>query len=271
MKNSNFFAVYPKNTKSVSVTGTSCSQKCSHCNRKYLNNMENIDDTMQKGKRNFTSALISGGMNEHNFVPVDLCTDELQEMKLWGWRLNLHTGLIDREAADKIVPFADKISFDLVIDDETIKNVYHIDKRGSDFFDIFDYLREKLTVVPHLTIGLWGGAIKGEYKVIDELVKRDIAELVFILFIPTKGTEFELNNPPELDDVEKLLMYARKKLPDCDFTLGCMRPRGKYSVAIEELCVKYGFNTIVNPSEATLEKVRNMGKNIIERNECCIL
>ena len=271
MENNDFFAIYPNNTKSISVTGTACSQNCSHCNRKYLYNMENIKDTMQKGKRDFTSALISGGMNEYNFIPIDQYLSELEVMKKWGWRLNLHTGIINREIAEKIIPLADKISFDLVTDRETISSVYHINKQGSDFFEVFDYLKERTAVVPHLTIGLLGGEIKGEYDVLNELGKRDIKELVFIVFIPTKDTEFELKKPPNLNETEKLLSYARKILPESNFTLGCMRPRGKYGIELEGLCLKYGFNSIVNPSNQTLESLVTMGKNIITKRECCIL
>jgi len=266
-----FTAVFPKDTRTVSVTGKICSQSCSHCGKKYLHNMENLEDTIRKGRRAYTSALISGGMNNKNYVPIDKCIGELKVMKSWGWKLNLHTGLINPEAADKIKPFADKISFDLVLDDNTIKAVYNIDKKGSDFLLAFDYLSASASVTPHLTIGLLGGEIKGEYEVINALAERNIKELVFIVFKPTSGTDFEHKNPPSLEAAGKLISYARNKLPGVNFTLGCMRPKGKYNLELEKLCLKYDFNKMVLPSKETLSFVNEAGFNIVEKRECCIL
>ena len=38
--------------------------------------MESISDTIKLGKRNFTSVLISGGMNNKGYVPLDEHEDE---------------------------------------------------------------------------------------------------------------------------------------------------------------------------------------------------
>ncbi|MBR0519556.1 radical SAM protein, partial [bacterium] len=76
--------VFPFKTKSISVTGNRCSFNCSHCGRKYLQSMESISDTIKLGKRNFTSVLISGGMNIKGYVPLDEYEDEIRKIKELG-------------------------------------------------------------------------------------------------------------------------------------------------------------------------------------------
>ncbi len=233
--------------------------------------MEDIANTVNNGARDYSSALISGGMNENFHVPIERHIDKLEYMKKWGWKLNLHTGLMDEETIKKIAPFAEKISFDFTVDDHTIKNVYHCDKKGNDFIRTFEILRKYTDTVPHLTIGLLGGEIHGEYAAIEKLSQYKIKKLVFIVFIPTKGSDFEKNSPPDLQATETFLSAARNSMPDTEFVLGCMRPRGSYSEQLESICLKYEFNSIVIPGKNSLEKIRETGCKIITKRECCIL
>ena len=264
-------AVFPFKTKSISVTGNKCSFNCSHCGRKYLHSMESITDTIKLGKRNFTSVLISGGMNKYGYVPLDEHEDEIKKIKELGLKINIHTGIMPKDKILKICPWADKISFDFVSDKETISKVYHTNFTAKDYITTFENIREIKEPEVHVTLGLLEGKIKGEYNSIDILSKYDLKNLIFLVFIPTKGTLFEKCSPPSLDEIDVFFNYARKKMPNTDFILGCMHPRGKYISSLEDICVKYEFKKITMPSSNFENKMKKLNITVKKEEECCII
>ncbi len=264
-------SVFPFKTKSISVTGHRCFLNCSHCGRKYLRSMERIADTLELGKRDFTSVLISGGMTKEGYVPLDEYKEEIEIIKNWGLKINIHTGIMPKDKIFKICPLADKISIDFVSDEETILKVYHANFTAKDYITTFENIREIKEPEVHITLGLLEGKIKGEYNSIDILSKYDLKNLIFLVFIPTKGTLFEKCSPPSLDEIDVFLNYARKKMPNTDFILGCMHPRGRYISSLEDLCVKYEFKKITMPSSKFENKMKNLNITVKKEEECCII
>ncbi|MCC0644840.1 MULTISPECIES: radical SAM protein [unclassified Clostridioides] len=263
---------YPNQTLALSTTSNKCSLKCAHCNGHYLENMIPIEDYEEKVKsRNITSFLLSGGCSYEGDVPINTHIQTIKELKEQGYRLNAHLGLMDKESIIELCKYLDMVSFDLVFDKETIKEVYKMDKSKDDYIKTYNTIRENTEVAPHICIGLKGGKVKGEYEIIEYLQKNPPNKLTFIVLIPTRGTEYENVEPPKLEEVADVLCEARINLPNTEINLGCMRPRGVYRKELDQLAIMCGVNKIVLPSKSAKNKAIDMNMTITECKECCVL
>jgi lipoyl synthase len=261
---------YPENTLPVSLTGDSCALNCRHCGGHYLKSMRDAAGFRDLTciPDNVSSILVSGGSDRTGAVPVSQHVDFIKKLRGSGYRLNIHTGLMDEHDIPDIAPLADVVSFDFVVDDHTIREVYGIDRTGDDYIRTFSALRGVIPVMPHVTIGLLGGKVRGEFDAISKLAELGIYRVIFLVFIPTKGSDYESCSPPAIEDVESVFRYARGKIPDGSFGLGCMHPRGAYKFNLENLCLDYGFDSFVNPSKQLhdyLKKCISEGRSTFAR------
>lgn len=276
IKNTNFgneiqFS-YPNETLAISTTGDNCNLSCAHCNGHYLKNMTPINDYKSKIKtKNISSFLLSGGCSFEGDVPINRNIETIKKLKEEGYKLNAHLGLMDKKSIEDVCKYIDIVSFDLVFDKETIKEVYKIDKNKEDYIKAYETIREVTEVAPHICIGLKGGQIKGEYDIINYLSKNPPKKVTFIVLIPTKNTEYENVSPPDLEKVCDVLCEARISFPNTEINLGCMRPRGKYRKELDELAIMCGINKIVLPSNNAKARAIDMNMTIEETKECCVL
>ena len=276
IKNSNFgnkieFS-YPNETLAISTTNDSCNLNCAHCNGHYLKNMTPIDDYHTKiESKNISSLLLSGGCSFEGDVPINRHLETIKQLKEKGYKLNAHLGLMSKETIETVCEYIDIVSFDLVFDKETIKEVYKIDKTRDDYIRVYEIIKENTEVAPHICIGLKGGEIKGEYEIINYLSENPPKKVTFIVLIPTKNTEYENVSPPDLEKVADVLCEARINLPNTEINLGCMRPRGQYRKELDELALMCGVNKIVLPSRSAKNKAIEMNMNTLETKECCVL
>ncbi len=257
----------PAATLPVSVTGRACALHCAHCNGHYLAGMRSLDDPALAKAR---SLLISGGCDAGGRVPVLPHLARIAEAGA-GKRLNWHVGLIDEETARAIQPHVDVISFDLVGDDETIREVYGLPHAVTQYVATYQMLCRYFRVVPHLTIGLRGGQMNGERRALALLKELGAEALVLIVFIPTPGTAYADRPPPTIEDVTDLVAEARVLLPETPLYLGCMRPQGEYRERLDALAVRVGVNKIVNPARTAVAAAAQMGLTVIWGEECCVL
>lgn len=260
--------VYPTLTKAVSVTGEECSLNCPHCNSHYLKQMtpiEKLEPGIEK------SYLISGGCNPNGAVPLAMNLSLLHNLKNLGYRINAHTGLIGKEDIEKIASLIDVASFDMIGSDETIREVYNLDKTVWDFIECYKNLRKKVKVVPYITVGLHSGEIKGEYIALRALQSLKPETVVFNVFTPLKGTKFQHAMSTEVEDIKKLFRRARVMLPKATLCLGCIKPNGKYAEAVETAAIDLGFNKLVNPTPEAKNYAVEKGFLIKESRECCTL
>lgn len=258
---------YPRNTKSISVTGPNCEQNCAHCGGHYLKQMSPIA-AMEASDA--TSFLISGGCEKDGTVPIIKHVAALQTVKQ-GRRYNLHVGLIHEAEIGEIAKIADCVSFDFVGDDESIREVFGMERTVSDYIHCYTALRKQVRVMPHICIGLHGGEIRGEYRAVELLQDIGLDGLTFIIFTPTKGTRYAECLPPKMEEVVKLLTWARQVCPSIPIHLGCMRPGGRYRSEIDQWAVKIGVDTIVNPTPSAVVLAKELGFSILRREECCVL
>jgi len=255
----------PTRTLPVSLTGGACALDCAHCGGYYLQHMRPIWDARADGA---TSCLISGGCDRQGRVPVTSHLEEVARLRQ-GRRLNWHVGLIDERAMLAIKPLVDVVSFDLVGDAETAREVYGLDLTLDDYVATLGMLRRHVPVVPHITIGLRGGRLSGERAALEAVQQMGVGVLVFIILIPTEGTAYAGCAPPPLSEVGQLLREARSKVPQTRLYLGCMRPYGDYRREVDELALRAGLDGIVNPSLSAVRMAAEMGLRVVWRDECC--
>ncbi|MCL4441625.1 MAG: radical SAM protein [Firmicutes bacterium] len=262
---------FPVSTKAISVTGSQCHLQCAHCNGHYLNAMVPITDWRTGLNRNITSCLISGGCELNGKVPLIRYLPLIKEIRQSRRRTNLHVGLLDDDEIEPLSQVADVVSFDFVGDNQTIQEVYGLDKTVEDYIRVYLGLRQKVRVLPHICIGLRGGQISGEYKALEMLKQLGAEGLVFIVFAPTDGTDYADKQPPAMADVVRILCKAREEFADIPIHLGCMRPKGKYRLKLDELALRCGVNKIVQPTPAAIALAKELGLEVRNGEECCVL
>ncbi|MGC8786172.1 MAG: radical SAM protein [Anaerolineae bacterium] len=217
-----------------------------------------------------TSCLVSGGCDQRGKVPVTTHLAQIQALRP-GRLLNWHVGMIDEGDMRVIAPYVDIISFDFVGEDETIREVYGLDYTGDDYLRTYQMLRRYAKVVPHLTIGLRGGQIYGEYQALRQLKAVGLDALVLLVFMPTPETRYAHCQPPSLDEVVDFMLTARLTLPDTPIYLGCMRPGGRYRRELDALAVRAGVNKIVNPAPSAVQEAKDLLLAIQWESECCVI
>ncbi|MFA6991968.1 MAG: radical SAM protein, partial [Candidatus Gracilibacteria bacterium] len=261
--------VYPVDTKAVTLSGQGCALNCKHCNKHYLKQMDTLDSSTPE---NIKSFLISGGLKKDGNSFILDKKKELTDLKKKGnYRFNSHIGFVNPDELNEIVKVVDYVSFDFVSDSKVIKKVYNLDKDSKEYVEQYKLLASKIDTFPHITIGLDEGKIHWEYDAIDILHKLGAKKLVLNVLIPTKNTEFENVKPSDLDEVQKVIKYARMVFKDGTLIIGCMRPGGEYRSKLDQIAVKEGIDRIVKPTPEARKLAEKMGLNISYLYECCVL
>lgn len=257
----------PTATLPVSLTGTSCALNCAHCGGHYLQHMRPIETVIPASE---TSYLISGGCDALGRVPIETHREAIQRLRP-GHRMNWHVGLSSETQLRAVLPYVDVISFDIVGDRETACEVYGLDVGLEDYLRTFEALRRLAPVVPHITIGLRGGRLAGEWAALEALQALKVEHVILIILIPTPGTRYAQCAPPSLEDVSSIFLGARRLLPEARLSLGCMRPTGVYRQEVDALAIRAGLNAIVNPTHRAEALAQECGLRILWRDECCAL
>lgn len=260
--------VRPRRTASISLTGQQCALDCAHCGRRYLRGMITLDKAAHNPA---SSYLVSGGCDPQGRVPIR--DDQLPRLRALRrtHRLNWHVGLIDKPLLSCIASLIDVVSFDLVGDDETIREVYGLPRSVDDYVRTYNMLRQQVKVVPHITIGLYRGQIRGEYQALELLAKHGIDDaLVFIILIPTRGTRYGDCSPPLPREATQIIAEARQRFPDTPIYMGCMRPGGRYRDEVDPLAIQAGVNRMVNPAPSAVELAHELGLRVVWKEECCV-
>lgn len=266
---------YPAGTPAISLTGPACGLNCAHCGGHYLESMLTPSEAKnQLRHKAYQSCLISGGCDILGAVNSKSDTSLIQEIKslLAGRQaINMHVGLIEGEEIDHVLATADIVSYDIVGDDATISEVYGTDKKTQDYEELYLKLKKQIPVAPHICIGLRGGEIGHEYPAIDILKRHRPDSLVFIVFIPTKGTSYADREPPNLEETVRIICQARIDLPETVISLGCMRPRGTYRAQLDYLAILAGINRLVMPTPQARKLCEKLNYKIEKTEECCVL
>ncbi|MFX1453372.1 MAG: radical SAM protein, partial [Promethearchaeota archaeon] len=187
--------------------------------------------------------------------------------------LNVHTGLISKKLANELGKTGiDIISFDIVGDRETIKQVYGIDKTPQDYLRSLKALIDTNIkyIAPHICIGLNFGKISGEIEALKLIKEINPYLIVLLALIPTKNTPME-NISLEPEKIIKIIAITRLMFPNTPISLGCMRPGGIYRKELDLLAFQAGINRIEIPSNFFIKYLIDNGYIIKKIDSCCAL
>jgi len=289
LKNENFgnqIKIYIPNKRfpAISITGDDCALECEHCNKKYLKGMNKILNKEDLERFLFThfkkggvGALISGGCEPDGSVPLLEFLDSIRLVKeKTNLIINTHTGLLNEETAKKLAEAGvDIVSFDVTMDEEVIKKIYHLNKDPEDYKKSIEYLKSyNLNIVPHICIGLFYGKIRKELEAIKFLKESGInpSLIVLIVLIPPKNSNTKFNRLNPID-IAKVIAIIRFVFPNTEISLGCMRPRGKTKTQIEKSAILAGITRIEIPSIETLKWLKQKHPDIKFQffSACCAI
>jgi uncharacterized radical SAM superfamily protein len=270
-----------KNTfVNISLTGTSCALNCEHCKRKLLDSMipattperlkEVGDALMEKG---CSGVLLSGGADESGSVPLADFFEVISYLKNKGLRVIVHTGLIKEETAVKLKEVAvDQVLIDIIGDQDTISNVYHLNKTPEDFKNSLRYMKNVgLNIAPHIVIGLNFGKVIGEYNAISMISEVEPDVIVIVILSPMHDTPMFGTTLPTPTEITRITAITRIMNPNTPLTLGCVRPAGVDKFETEKMVIQAGINGITYPMDETIEFCEGLGLKIEYRETCCSL
>jgi uncharacterized radical SAM superfamily protein len=192
---------------SISVTGEKCALQCEHCKATILKSMIHVESPIHfketlinLHKKGVNGFLLSGGSRKDGSVPLETFLPVAKwaknELKM---RYIVHTGYTSEEQIKGLKEAeVDTVLFDMMGNDETIHDIYHLDKTVDDFINMMKNLKKYgLKFSPHVVVGLYGGKIMAEKRALDEIAKYDPVSVVIVVFMPIKHTPMENINPPE--------------------------------------------------------------------------
>jgi uncharacterized radical SAM superfamily protein len=264
---------------SISITGSSCALKCKHCSGRVLDTMipsitpEGLFDVCVKLKKDGAlGCLISGGCLPDGSGPIHKFIDAIakikQELRL---TVVVHTGVIDLPTAKWLkAAGVDAALIDIIGSDETIREIYHLDVTVSDYEkSLKAFNNSGIPFVPHVLVGLHYGELKGELEALKMIAKYSPSAVITIAFMPIHGTPMENVNPPEPEDIARILASARLLMPETPIVLGCMRSKGESRKKIDLLAVKAGVDAIAFPVEEAIQLAESLNLEISFSSLCC--
>ena len=257
----------------ISITGNECALECAHCDKKYLNGMKHIlnnenlkDYLLDLSKNGGTGILLSGGCEADGSVPLLNYLDVIKEIKNeTDLIINTHTGLLNEQTAKKLAEAnVDIVSFDINMDEDIIRDIYHLNKNLNDYKQAIDLLKKyNLNIVPHICIGLYYGELHKELESIKFIKDHNLnpSLIVLIALIPPKDSPILFKRPTPLD-IAKVIAIIRFVFPNTEISLGCMRPRGDIKFDIEKHAIKAGITRLEIPSKTTLKWLKQVNPEI---------
>ena len=282
----NVLKIYNPTNKfpAISITGSNCALECEHCNKKFLKGMKSILDNKDLelfltdlSKKNGVGALISGGSDLDGSVPLYNFLDTIKKVKKeTNLIINPHTGLLTEKTANKLAEAnVDIVSFDINMDEEVVRNIYHLDVELDEFKRAIDLLKKyNLNIVPHICVGLCYGKLNKELESVKFIKEKlqDPSLIVVIVLIPPKSSKIKFETPqPEI--IAKVIAMIRFLFPMTEISLGCMRPRGRIKIEVEKKALKAGITRIEIPSRDTLKWLLKQSPEIQFKfySACCAI
>ena len=265
---------------SISLTGTRCALDCKHCGTTVLRGMSDLSRHNQNlfelcselAGRGTRGILISGGCDRQGRVPILSHLPELIRVREeLGMTIRVHPGLADEETAAGLAELdIDGAMVDIIGDNRTIREVYHLDADTEDYDSAMERLsRHGVPLVPHIILGLHFGKMLGEWKALEMTAKYPLKLLVLVILMPLNGTEMQNVSPPSLEEIGDFFNNARKALPQTEIMLGCARPLGHIKKQVDRLAIDAGLNGIAFPADGTLSYARQRGLEPEIINACC--
>ncbi len=269
-----------KSFMTMSVTGSHCALMCDHCGTKVLEGMAVAnsssrfhtvaDNLVESGAE---GVLVSGGCLDDGSVPLERFVADIAGMKARGLTVLVHTGLVKRHVARALKEAGvDQILLDIIGDDETIRQVYHLNKTTESYRESLAILREEgLPSVPHVICGLHFGQLRGEFHALEMIRDEGCQQLVIVALMPLAGTKMAKVPATSADDVGRVLASARIMMPFTPMSLGCAKPASKEKKGMEFYAIDVGVQNMAYPLPDTIRYAEEQGYDICYHEKCCSL
>lgn len=279
-KTSEYAAQDAERFVSISVTGTACALACEHCKMHVLQGMTALsqfdgslfDLCCALAERGARGVLISGGCDRNGRVPLlRHIPDLIRVRRELGFTIRVHPGLPDEETVAGLAEVdVDGAMVDIIGDDATIREVYHLDATTAEYEAVLDRLeRYRVPAVPHILLGLHYGQMRGEWKALEMIARHARRFLVLVILMPLNGTPMAAVPPPPVSQIADFFALARRTLPDTPVMLGCARPLGRIKIEIDRAAVDAGLDGIAYPAEGIVAYARERGFRPRFVDACC--
>jgi uncharacterized radical SAM superfamily protein len=277
------FMVYGRKGRypAVSLTGKACELNCDHCAGRLLETMlpaESPDELIALGRKlkgqGQHGFLLSGGSDQEGRLPWQKILPAIERViQETGLTVTAHVARIDAATASALKNAGVRQALiDVVGAEETACQVLHLSDGLQAQEETMSALAEAgLEVVPHIILGLHKGRMLGEERALSLVAGLNTKRVVLVVLMPLKHTPFEGLEPPAVEDAARFMALARDILPTQAHHLGCARPRGRYRAGLDALAVEAGINVLAIPSDAALDKARELGVEISHADTCCSL
>jgi len=263
-----------------SITAGGCALMCDHCEARILEPMipaikpEMLDRKVRHliETEDLQGFLLSGGSNKRNEINYSKFYPVIERLKkdFPGLRVAIHTALTDRAGAKEMeASGVDVAMLDIIGAEETIKQVYHLDRPVDDFEATVEALCEtSMQISPHIVIGLHYGRILGEENALDILSRYDTKALVLVVIMPFYARPGTFATP-DAHDVGRIFLQARRRLPDRQVLLGCARPPGMHKRITDAYAVMAGLDGIAFPADGAVAVAGIAGRPFHQAHACC--
>jgi len=263
-----------------SVTAGNCALDCDHCQAKILEPMipATTPEMLNQKVRdlvllqNLRGFLLSGGSNRRNEIKYEKYYPVIERLKRDFPYLSIaiHSALLDERRA-RLMESAgvDTAMMDVIGSDETIRDVYHLDRPVADFETTLAALcSTQMNVVPHIVIGLHYGRIRGEPQALEICARHSISSLVLVVVMPFHAKPGTFITP-DAHDVGRIFCDARHRLPDKQVLLGCARPAGMHKRIVDAYAVMAGLDGIAFPADGAVQACEALGRKHFQEHACC--
>jgi len=265
---------------SFSITGGACGLNCDHCRAEILKPMlaatspAVLDQKVRHliATQDLQGFLLSGGSNRRNEIPYERYYPVVEGLKrdFPFLSIAIHTALTD-EAGARAMEAAgvDTAMMDVIGAEETIRDVYHLDRPVEDFEATLAALTAtSMRVSPHIVVGLHYGRVLGEANALDIVSRYPVEALVLVVVMPFYAAP-GLFNVPDPAAVGRIFGEARTRLHERQVVLGCARPPGLHKRAVDAYAVMAGLDGIAFPADGVVGVARAIGRPFHQQHACC--
>lgn len=263
-----------------SITAGGCALMCDHCEAKILEPMipatspEMLDQKVRDLilLQDLQGFLLSGGSNRRNEINYERFYPVIEKLKrdFPNLKIAIHTALLDERKAKAMEGAGvDTAMMDVIGAEETIRDVYHLDRPVEDFEATLAALcTTEMEIVPHIVIGLHYGRILGEQNALDIVARHGVHALVLVVVMPFYAKQATFMTP-ESAEVGRIFLQARRRVPDRQVLLGCARPPGMHKRETDAYAVMAGLDGIAFPADGAVAIARAIGRPFHQEHACC--
>ena len=216
--------------------------------------------------------LLSGGSNRKNEIAYGRYMPVVERLKrdYPDLKIAVHSALLDDGRAREMESAGvDTVMMDVIGAEETIRDVYKLDRPVDDFEATLAALcATSMEVTPHIVIGLHYGEILGEGNALDIVSRYDVTALVLVVIMPFYARPGTFSTP-HTTDVGRIFLEARERLAEKQVLLGCARPPGMHKRVTDAYAIMAGLDGIAFPADGAVSVAHTIGRPFEQAHSCC--